>query len=43
MVLVNVNRVYILCQSKDLEKLNYQGHSTDAYVHKRMKDNKGNQ
>ena len=43
---LNVDResIAILCQSKDFEKnQNYQGHSADVYVHKRMNDNKRNQ
>ena len=39
--LVSLDRIYILCQSKDLEeKLNCIGHSTYVNVHKRMKDKK---
>ena len=45
-MLVNVEQsIATLCrQSKDFEKnMNYLGHSADVYVHKRIKDNKGNQ
>ena len=36
-MLVNVGKVYILFQSKNL---NYLGNSADVYVHKRMKGNR---